>query len=176
MNPVAYARFLEGISASKLSKEIGVSKQYISRLEQGLYDNPNGKVMRWAAEVLDKNSSDETEVNQSIVTIMYNEWQWEERNKLKEDLGLQPVTLDRYEIVSEAALTGSPNIVYYHRVFSNWLHVYWRSPHEFCVAMKLHPSPVDEYIGGGTYKMPGQLKAVLSRLGLLGKGFKTNER
>lgn len=176
MNPVAYARLLEAVSASKLAKELGVSKQYISRLEQGLYDNPNGRVMQWTAEVLDKNSSEDVEVNQKIAERLYNEWQWEERNRIKNDRGIQPLTLDRYEIVSEAALTGSPNIIYYHRVFSNWLHVYWRSPHEFCVDMKLHPSPVDEYIGGGTYKMPSQLKEVLSRLGLLGKGFKTNER
>lgn len=176
MNPVAYARFLEVISASKLAKDLGVSKQYISRLEQGLYDNPNGKVMRWTAEVLDKNSSDDVEVNQKIVERMYTEWQWEERNSIKDGRGLQPVEVDRYEIASEAAITGSIDIIYYHRVFAKWLNVYWRSPHEFCVDMKLHPSPVDEYVGGNTYKMPSRLKEVMSRLGLLGKGFKTNER
>lgn len=175
MNPVAYARYLSTTSATKLSKELKVSKQYISRLEQGIYDSPNENVLKWAAAILNKSS--ESEVNQKIVEQLYREWQWQQRETQKVQRVLKPVAVTNYDRISQKAAAGGTNdLIYYHTIFSQWLFSYWDTVHGFCVNMCLHPSPVADYIEGRTHSMPNKLRDVMLHLNLIGEGFKTNER
>lgn len=174
MNPVAYARYLSTISLAKLSKELKVSKQYISRLEQGIYDKPNETVMKWAAAQLNKHV--DQEVNQATVETLYRNWQWQQRESTKANKCLKPVVVTHYDKVSQAAINGSDSVIYYHTIFGQWVASYWDSAHSFCVSMCLHPSPVADYIDGKSLTMPNKLVEVLTRLDLLGKDFKTNER
>lgn len=176
MNPVAYARYLStSTSMTRLAKELKVSKQYISRIEQGLYDAPNPVVSEWAAKVLSKNSG--SIVNQEQVESLYHAWQDERRVSTKQDKYLKPVVVTDYDRISQRAkYGGSTDIVYYHLVFGQWVYSYWNSTHVFCVEMCLHPSPVADYIEGKTHSMPNKLRDVLVNLELIGEGFKTNER
>lgn len=176
MNPVAYARYLStSTSMARLAKELHVSKQYIGRLEQGLYDAPNPVVAEWTAKVLNKNS--EEEVNQDVVEELYHAWQDERRASTKNDLALKPVIVTEFDRISQRAkYGGTSDIIYYHLVFGQWVYSYWTSTHNFCVAMCLHPSPVADYIEGKTHSMPNKLRDVLVNLDLIGEGFKTHER
>lgn len=175
MNPVSYARMLTTTSASRLSRELKVSKQYISRLEQGLYEKPNPTIMKWASDVLNRNSTET--INEATVESLYRNWQWSQRNSAKSNKNLQPIVVTKYDRISHSArLGGNADIVYYHLVFSQWLESYWATPHNFCVDMCLHPSPVADYVEGKTYKMPNKLVEVMNELDLIGEGFKTSER
>lgn len=170
MNPLSYARYLSTHSTTSLGKKLGVSRQYISRLEQGLYDKPNKDLLDWTVEVLNKSLPDDRQVTAPIVEQLYREWQWTKRESVKMEHSLLPCSLTEYDVVSQ------PEIVYFYKIFRQWRESYFVSTHAFCVAMCLHPTPVAEYEEGGTQKMPQNLKQVMSKLGLLGDGFKTNER
>ncbi|MFE1145210.1 hypothetical protein [Streptomyces rochei] len=173
MNPVSYARYLYTGSTIKLSKELGISRQYLSRVEQGLYDKPNDKILDWTVETL--NRSLEKPVNQDIVLQLYREWQWQQRESTKLNKALRPLEVTEYAKISQGSYR-QHGIVYYHKVFEQWRGDYWPSAHAFCVDMCLHPSPVAEYEEGETITMPNQLKKVLSSLKLIGEGFVTSER
>ncbi|MFE1915013.1 helix-turn-helix domain-containing protein [Streptomyces anandii] len=174
MNPVAFARYLAGLSTTKLAKELKVSKQYISRLEQGIYDKPNKTVMDWATVELNKHYSQE--LTPVTVENLYRSWQWQQRESTKDSRNLKPVVITKYDRVSQAARNQSDSVIYYHQIFGQWVGSYWDSVHSFCVSMCLHPSPVAEYVEGRSLTMPNKLVEVLTRLELLGEGFKTNER
>jgi transcriptional regulator with XRE-family HTH domain len=168
MNPVSYARYLSSYSTTALAKKLEVSRQYVSRLEQGLYDKPNKKLVDWTFQVLSKSNSDLIEHEQ--IEILYREWQWSKRESTKANLALRPCSVTEFDRVRQ------PGIVYYYKIFRQWREGYWISPHAFCVDMCLHPSPVVDYEEGSTHTMPNNLKTVMTRLNLIGEGFKTNER
>lgn len=168
MNPVSYARHLTTFSTTALAKRLSVSRQYLSRLEQGLYDKPNGTLTSWTASVLNKHL--DKPVSAADVEEAYQQWQWEKRNSVKKNLVLRPCSVTEYDRVRQ------PEIIYYHRVFKMWREGYWTSTHAFCVDMCLHPSPVTDYEEGNTQSMPSNLKAVMRGLNLIGEGFKINER
>lgn len=163
MNPITKARNLSGIPTTRLAKELGVSRQYITRVEQGLYDNVNKKLLNWTADIL----FEEDEPNSTKILEDYNSWQWDHRKSSKDSKLLRPIEINPYH---------RPDIIYYHKVFRSWRELYWDTTHGFCVDMCLHPSSVNNYEDGSLMKMPPTMKEVLSRLGLLGEGFKTNER
>jgi transcriptional regulator with XRE-family HTH domain len=173
MNPVTYARYLDGSSTTALTKRLDVSRQYLSRLEQGLYDKPSAKLMNWVTDVLNK--SLDKPVTPEMVEQLYREWQWQERESVKLNKALRPVTVTEYHRVSQPSFR-EHGVLYYHQVFVQWRGDYWNTSHAFCVDLRLHPSPVAEYEEGLTHTMPNQLKKVLRELHLIGDGFKTNER
>jgi len=168
MNPVSYARYLSSLSTTRLAKEIGVSRQYISRLEQGIYDKPSKEMLNWTVKTLNKHLQDP--VTHSAVEQLYREWQWQKRESCKVNKHLLPVGVTDFDRARQ------PEIIYYHKIFLQWRQDFWISSHEFCVDMCLHPSPVVDYEEGNTVKMPSNLKVVMTHLGLLGSGFKTSER
>lgn len=55
---IAEIRNKRGISLSKLSRESGVSKGYLSELENGIKENPNIEILDKIAKALDVNVSD----------------------------------------------------------------------------------------------------------------------
>lgn len=173
MNPISYARYLSAYSTTALAKKLEVSRQYISRLEQGLYDKPNAQVLKWTAEILNKNV--ESPLSSSAVEQLYKEWQWQQRESAKLNKVVRPLVVTEYDKISQPAFRES-GLVYYHPIFKQWREGYWVSAHSFCVDMCLHPSPVVDYEEGNTHTMPNQLKKVLTQLQLVGEGFKTSER
>lgn len=173
MNPVTYARYLHSGSTTKLAKSLGSSRQYLSRVEQGLYDKPNQKVLDWATETL--NHHLDKPVTSDAVLQLYKEWQWQQRESVKLNLALRPLEVTEHDLVSQPSFRHD-NVVYYHKVFTQWRGDYWHSSHAFCVDFCLHPGPVAEYEEGSTITMPNQLKKVLGSLNLIGSGFKTSER
>lgn len=170
MNPLSHARYLSTYSTTALAKKLGVSRQYISRVEQGLYDKPNKEVLAWTTEVLNKNLAEDRQIETPVVEQLYREWQWQQRESTKMGMSLRPCSVTDFDRVRQ------PDVIYYHKIFRQWREDYFISTHSFCVSMCLHPSPVAEYEEGGTIKMPQTLRRVMEQLGLLGEGFKTNER
>lgn len=168
MNPISYARNLSSYSTTSLAKNLSVSRQYISRLEQGLYDKPNKVLLNWTADTINK--SLEKEVTPENVEQLYKEWQVEKRRGTKADKSLRPCSVTEFDRVRQ------PKIMYYHKIFRQWRSDYWNTAHSFCVDMCLHPSPVVDYEEGNTHTMPTGLREVLQSLGLIGDGFKTSER
>lgn len=173
MNPVTYARYLYSGSSTKLAKELGTSRQYLQRVEQGLYDKPNEKILDWATTVL--NNHLDKPVTNAAVLQLYREWQWQQRESNKLNLAVRPLVVTQHDLVSQPSFRHN-QVVYYHKVFTQWRGDYWHSSHAFCVDFCLHPSPVAEYEEGETVTMPNQLKKVLVNLNLIGEGFKTSER
>lgn len=173
MNPISYARYLSAYSTSRLAKNLGVSRQYLSRVEQGLYDKPNKDVVNWTVETINKHL--DRPVNQVIVEQLYKEWQWQQRESVKLNKALAPVAVTEYAKVAQPTYR-EYGVICYHKVFADWRNDYWHSSHAFCVDMCLHPSPVAEYEEGITATMPSQLKKVLTQLDLIGAEFKTSER
>ena len=55
---IAEIRHKRGISLSKLSRESGVSKGYLSELENGIKENPNIEILDKIAKALDISVSD----------------------------------------------------------------------------------------------------------------------
>ncbi|MGG7059880.1 helix-turn-helix domain-containing protein [Clostridium tertium] len=55
---IAEIRNRKGISLSKLSRESGVSKGYLSELENGIKENPNIEILDKIAKALDISVSD----------------------------------------------------------------------------------------------------------------------
>lgn len=169
MNPISFARNSSSYSTTALAKKLEVSRQYISRLEQGLYDKPNKVLLEWATETINKSYNNEI-ITTEAVEQLYREWQVEKRQGIKIDKSLRPCSVTEFDLVRQ------PGVVYYHKIFRQWRNDYWPTTHRFCVDMCLHPSPVVDYEEGTTHSMPNALKGVLQTLGLLGEGFKTGER
>lgn len=159
ISPIAKARSLSSYSTTALAKQLEVSRQYLTRTEQGLYEKPNKKVVNWTANQL--NITPDEVLNQYLL------WQWHHRLTVKESKLLRPVTINKFH---------NPDVIYYHKLFRDWRAQYWNTVHEMCVDMCMHTYPVLEYEAGNVYKMPALLKEVMSKLGLLGEGFKTSER
>lgn len=164
MNPITQARSYSTYSTTHLARILNVSRQYLTRTEQGLYEKPNKRIVQWTTETLNKNGHS---VNEAHVLSAYEKWQWEHRVSVKESKLLRPVQINSHY---------TPDVIYYHRIFRDWRELYWKSSHEFCVDMCMHSYPVIQYEEGESFKMPATLKEVMSKLGLLGDGFKTNER
>jgi Helix-turn-helix. len=171
MNPVTHARYLSTLSTTALAKKLHVSRQYISRLEQGLYDKPNEAVLSWTTDILNNNLASDSQTNVAEVEKYYRAWQWQHRELTKDSLFLKPLEVTKYDKVIQ-----SEGVIWYYRLFKQWRSDYWNTAHTFCVDMCLHPGPVVDYEDGKTSKMPGTLKEVLNHLGLLGQNFKTGER
>lgn len=163
-NPISQARSFSPSSTTHLAKELEISRQYLTRAEQGLYEKPNNRILKWTVETLVKNGVDTTPAD---VLNDYIKWQWHHRISVKESKMLRPVSINPHY---------NPEIIYYHKLFKDWRELYWKTSHEFCVDMCMHTYPVMEYEEGRVYKMPALLKEVMSRLGLIGEGFKTSER
>lgn len=170
MNPITYSRNQSLLSTTALARQLEVSRQYLTRLEQGLYDKPNKNVMNWVVEQFNKDPDLNVTVDQVIQT--YKDWQSHKRRDTKIEKKIEPL-----EVISNQSTPdqGLP-IVYYHRIFREWRCKYWETVHSFCVEMCLHPSPINNYEEGLIASMPENLRLALKDLDLIGEGFKTYER
>lgn len=170
MNPISTARSLSLLSTTGLARKLGVSRQYISRAEQGLYDKPSEALLNWTTSTINRNRPDNQHVTNAGVMQLYKEWQWQKRESAKMDKILRPIDVTDFDRMRQ------PDVMRYHKIFTNWRRDYWETAHSFCVDMCLHPSPVADYEDGQTITMPNSLKKVLTQMNLIGVGFKTGER
>lgn len=177
MNPISYARNLELLSSGALSKKLKISRQYLNRVEQGLYQEPNKKLLDWAAEILTKNRGSGKPITSDQIMHGYRAWQWEHRRLSKDALAIKPITitdLDRMRQTGRA--DAHPSEVQFYKFFNSWREGYWYTVHNFCVDFCLHPDPVNTYEDGESYKMPKQLREVMEKLELVGDGFDVTKR
>src|SRR5688572_2105305 len=108
MNPVSYARYLSSLSTTRLAKNLGVSRQYLSRLEQGIYDKLNKETLNWTVQTLNKHL--DKPVSHGAVEQLYREWQWQKRESCKMNKHLMPVSVTEFDRVKQ------PEIIYYHKI------------------------------------------------------------
>jgi transcriptional regulator with XRE-family HTH domain len=161
------------LSTTALAKRLGISRQYITRVEQGLYNEPNSDILNWACEVINNSARPEIEaqVNPDSLLQLYREWQWQKRESTKMSRILRILEVTEFDVARQQG-----NVIYYHKIFGNWRRDYFPTTHALCVELCLHPVPVENYEGGNTRTMPKDIREVLTGLGLLDRSFKTNER
>lgn len=145
-NPVADARLAQSMSGPALAKRLGLSRQYISRVEQGTYSKLNPALQKWTAEALN--------INLAAVSHRYEVFQKASRIATKERFN--PHKLERHG----SSLPG-------HVIFERWRSGYWTSPVQFAVAFCVHPDMVQKYEENIVNKMPQQVFEALLEVKLI---------
>lgn len=140
-NPVIDARMQIGINSNALAKKLGLSRQYISQAEQGIYSSLNPSLLRWVSSILD--------LHRQTVEQKYVLFQKAKRKAIVEKL--EPEKLRRPE--------GS--VKYGHFIFGDWRSNYWSSAVAFAKDFCLHPEIVANYEEGLRPEMPILLKRIL---------------
>lgn len=134
-------------SQSALAKKLGVSKQYISKAEQGTYTSLNPSLIRWVSSALN--------LSPTAVSRRYEHFQVEARKS----------TLA--EIAPHALVRSQNNNDPGHVLFEQWLLGYWPSHIAFSQGLCVHPEMVRKYVEGITPEMPKQIKTILTDAGLM---------
>lgn len=154
-NPIKKLRRNLHMSQGKLGFQIGVTRQYISRLEQGEYADINAGLLRFFKEELD--------VDERGLRFNYAHWQ-----TLKRRFTVRIRVVE----VLEAPVGEVP----FYRAFRVWRKRYFKSVADFAKSMCVNSNLISLYETGKCRSMPVQLKTALIDGGLLGEGFKTNAR
>ena len=144
-NPIVEARLEKSMTSNMLAKNLGLSRQYLSRAEQGTYTSLNPQLTRWVAQSLS--------VHPRSVEDKYRSFQHHKRTATVEELA--PHILRRNGAEAE------------HLTFERWRNGYWQSPLAFAVGMCLHPDSVQKYEEGIQRGMPQQIKMALEQVKLL---------
>lgn len=144
-NPIVQARIDMAISANALARRLGLSKQYLSRAEQGTYSSLNPALLRWISNAL--NFTPEAVVQRYVL------FQKATRRAAVEKI--EPARLER-----KSETPGN-------ELFERWRSGYWSSPIQFATDFCIHPDLIQKYEEGITKSMPKQLKAVLIENGIL---------
>jgi transcriptional regulator with XRE-family HTH domain len=128
------------ISSSALGKRLGLSKQYLSRVEQGTYSSLNPALLRWVANAMGW-------TNESTLR-RYVEFQKLKRAATVDEI--RPHKLTRKNLTAPG-----------HRIFENWRSGYWNSPMAFANDFCVHPDLVSKYEDGIQKTMPKQIREIL---------------
>lgn len=144
-NPVTQARIETAISSNTLARRLGLSKQYLSRVEQGTYSSLNPALLKWVGNALKWTTES--------VTQRYVLFQKATRRATIEKI--QPHRLVRN--------SNDPGGL----LFERWRSGYWNSPHAFATDFCIHPDLIQKYEEGITKTMPKQLKAAMIENGIL---------
>jgi transcriptional regulator with XRE-family HTH domain len=134
------------MSANALAKRLGLSRQYISRAEQGTYSKLNPALVRWVSEV--------SNISVRWVEGAYEYFQHKQRSATIDKVG--PHRLLRHEDTSPGAV-----------LFERWRSGYWSSPVSFAIAFCVHPDLVTKYEEGIQKNMPKQIREALIECELL---------
>lgn len=134
------------MSGPMLAKRLGLSRQYLSRAEQGTYTNLNPALQSWTAHTLS--------ISENAVKQRYIQFQQATRQASFERIG--PHKLER----RRSSLAG-------HILFERWRTGYWTSPTQFSIAFCVHPDSVQKYEEGIQKRMPDQLKQALLETNLI---------
>lgn len=145
-NPITDARLEKNFSMPALAKRLGLSRQYLSRAEQGTYASLNPALQRWVANALN--------IHPDAVKQRYVAFQ--KRKRLETLETTAPHKLERHQS-NEAG-----NVL-----FERWREGYWTSPTQFAQAFCVHPDTVQKYEEGIQKKMPGDIFRALSEVNLI---------
>lgn len=151
INPIIDARLAMSHSGPSLAKRLGLSRQYISRAEQGTYSNLNPALLRWV--------SNASNISPEAVTRRYVLFQKAQRRATLEKVA--PHKLERH---------GSLELG--HKLFERWRSGYWTSPTQFSVAFCVHPDSVQKYEEGIQKSMPKQIKEALLEVELIDESWR----
>ena len=171
-----------------MARQTGVSKQYISRAERGMF--PFSSINNFYVQTLINNAAVEGLTIEEIKNL-YREWQTWRRNTTVEllqlnlvvELLLPPVAsaVGATNLVTNSqpkinpTMLSSEGTVFWYKVFSAWRYLHWDSVYKFCADMCVKPYEVDRYEAGLCTKMPSTIEIALDEVHLL-KGFRTDER
>jgi transcriptional regulator with XRE-family HTH domain len=163
INPIRYARATEHKSQQQVAKELGVSRPFIIRSEQGCYNEPSKSIADYAARVLNTSRKDIKERYEA-----YQLYHRQETVDLKPDItALKPDS-------SHALI--EKHVIWNHEVFKTWREAHWNSVTSFCIDLCIHPYSVAAYEDGKMYSMPDQVELALRQTGLIDNDFKVKER
>jgi transcriptional regulator with XRE-family HTH domain len=145
-NPIVEARLALSLSSSALGKKLGLSKQYLSRAEQGTYSSLNPALLRWVSNAMG----------------------WTNESTLRRYVEFQK--LKRQATVDEIAphrLTRQNSSTPGNKLFEHWRSGYWVSPMAFANDFCVHPDLVSKYEDGIQKTMPKQIREILLKHNLL---------
>lgn len=151
VNPITDGRIKLQMSLNGLSRRLGLSKQYISKAEQGTYTNLNPALLLWTSQVLG--------ITRNQVNDRYWRFQKAQRRQTMETVA--PHKLDRI------GDNETPGYV----LFKHWREGYFPSDFAFSTAFCLHPETVKSYEDGIRRTMPFAIKQVLEECDLIGSNW-----
>ena len=129
------------MSANALAKRLGLSRQYISRAEQGTYSSLNPALLKWTSDTL--------AITVKWVVQGYEHFQNTQRRATTEKI--EPHRLIRH------SGNFSPGGV----LFERWRSGYWNSPTAFAIDFCVHPDLVTKYEEGIQKTMPKVIRQAL---------------
>lgn len=147
VNPVVQARLQMAMNSNALARRLGLSRQYISRAEQGTYSSLNPTLLKWTSDAL--------AIDRRWVEKSYANFQSSQRRATVEKIA--PVRLERAD--------GDMSPGGY--LFEKWRSSYWYSVNAFAVDFCVHPNLVTKYEEGDQDNMPKQIKAALEETNLI---------
>jgi transcriptional regulator with XRE-family HTH domain len=145
-NPIIEARTETGMTLQNLGKRLGLSRQYISRAEQGTYSGLNKDLVKFVASQL--------EISSREVVRRYEAFQIVTRRRTAANLN--PEVLSR----NNSSDSG-------HVLFAIWRSSYWPSTTSFSNGLCIHPEIVRNYEEGITPAMPDPIRSALISVNLL---------
>jgi hypothetical protein len=151
-NPIADARYECGLSLQRLGKRVGLSRQYLSRAEQGTYSGLNKDLIRFTSEQL--------QISSREVLRRYEAFQVMTRRRTASNL--RPATLTR-----PVGANGELSTDAGWKIFETWRSSYWPSATAFSNALCVHPEVVRNYEDGQMPGMPEPVRLALLSVGLL---------
>lgn len=168
-NPLKALRLVSGETQESLGQQTNVSKQYISRLEKGMYPKLNSRYRDYLLKVA------QSEITPNELERLYNEWKnWKRRDTIAVVGPLSLAKLmevDYGPVASGSKHHSQPQYI----KFQHWRDTYWDSIYEFCEDFCLRTYDVERYESGAMQGMPVAIQRVLEPFGLL-EGFKVHKR
>jgi transcriptional regulator with XRE-family HTH domain len=153
-NPVTYALNISGTKPIDLARELGLSRQYISRAELGCFVNLNDKLLKWVQNVVNRNG--EAYVTHDKILNAYDIFKRSKRINNLHRLGWEIVTHDMPPV---ARMEKTPDR--YRTEFITWRQHHWGTSYRFAKDFCFHPGSIDDYESGKVNKIPNDLMAVL---------------
>ena len=170
LNPITQARELIGLTQTRLAMKTGISRQHVSKLEQGCHRKVNERVLKYLSDQL----GGEPKPNE--IQLGYTAWQQRHRRLALSQHRNNPIRPVADFISSGVCQpTNTETLIRWYLVFKAWREEYWNSQNEFCLDMCVKPFDVSKYEDGKLYSMPSYLREALEDVSLL-KGFKSYER
>lgn len=133
------------MSANALAKRLGLSRQYISKAEYGIYTNLNPALSKWISNALNW--------NKESVHRRYVAYQKATRE----------MTVEVYEPHILKPNGNEPAGI----TFERWRSGYWTSPMQFAIAFCVHPDGVGKYEEGIQKTMPEPIRSALEEVNLI---------
>lgn len=159
-NPLTEARDAAKISANRLAKNLKLSRQYLSRADQGTYVNINPSLMEFTCETLN--------INSKAVMEAYR--------KFQQDRRLETVEKINPKVLSVEPIADGSKAKFHYEIFRTWREEYWHTISQFSSGLCVHPGTVTNYESGLQQYMPYSIRDALIQVKLLHESFDTEAR